>query len=186
MAGRSRGSTATCCSERSITTGSIRARTWPSARCSATSGCRSSSATSTTRRHTDRNVTTEDNVIQRSPDDVLDPPTEDAITGEREHVRRLAPFLDARPRSIVRPGAFVLLDGEWHFERDPENRGLAERWYVGHGFAATANWPGSVAAQIETDTGHDDRDGTGNGDVIAWYEREFEIPDDWRRTRNPI
>jgi hypothetical protein len=95
-------------------------------------------------------VTTEDKVIQQSHDDVLDPPTEEAITGEREHVRRLAPFLDARPRSIVRPGAFVLLDGEWRFERDPENCGLAERWYVEHDFAATANWPGSVALDIES------------------------------------
>ncbi len=131
-------------------------------------------------------MTTEDKVIQQSHDDVLDPPTEEAITGEREHVRRLAPFLDARPRSIVRPGAFVLLDGKWRFERDPENHGLAERWYVGHDLSATALWPGSVAAQIEADTDHGDRDGTGNGDVIAWYEREFTIPEDWRRTRNPI
>src|SRR3954470_22002324 len=105
--------------------------------------------------------------------------TEDAITGEREHVRRLGPFLDARPRSIVRPGAFVLLDGEWRFERDPGDCGLAERWYVAHAFAGTASWPGSVAAQIETDAAAGGRDGAGEGDVIAWYERDFEIPAEW-------
>ena len=51
--------------------------------------------------------------MPRSRDDTDGPATavEDAITGERDHVRRLSPFLDSRPRSIVRPGAFLLLDG---------------------------------------------------------------------------
>src|SRR5918993_2178313 len=129
-----------------------------------------------------------------SADGVVAPTTEDAITGEREHVRRLRPFLDDRPRSIVRPGAFLLLDGEWRFERDVEDRGLAERWYAGHAFRQTANWPGSVAAQIEADpVGHrratDDRDGTDghdDPDVVAWYEREFRIPPEWARSPHPV
>ena len=119
------------------------------------------------------------------PEDGLGQTTEVAITGEREHVRRLRPFLDERPRSIVRPGAFLLLDGEWRFERDVEDRGLAERWYEAHEFEQTENWPGSVAEQIEADAGDsggatdDDRDAADaqdDPDVVAWYEREFEIP----------
>ena len=110
--------------------------------------------------------------------------TEEAITGEREHVRRLAPFLDSRPRSIVRPGAFVLLDGEWRFDRDPDDCGLEERWFIRHAFGATAHWPASVAAQIET--GDAAADGDRDGEVIVWYEREFEVPDEWRRSRHPV
>ena len=116
-----------------------------------------------------------------------------ALTGEREHVRRLQPYLDSRPRSIVRPGAFVLLDGEWRFERDPDDRGLAERWYLRHDYSATASWPGSVAREVE---GTRDGGGAGVGDgvgdkasadhVIVWYEREFAVPEEWRGTGNPI
>jgi hypothetical protein len=122
--------------------------------------------------------------------------TEDAITGEREHVRRLRPFLDARSRSIVRPGAFVLLDGEWRFERDPDDRGLTERWYIDHAFESTASWPGSVVTQIETEPGgrdadgHDgdghDADGRDDHETVAWYERDFEIPADWQWSPHPV
>jgi beta-galactosidase/beta-glucuronidase len=125
-------------------------------------------------------------VRQRPEHNGLGVATEEAITGEREHVRRLAPFLDDRPRSIVRPGAFVLLDGEWRFERDPENCGLVERWYVEHDFAATANWPGSVALDIESDAAAGDGDRVGDHETIAWYEREFEIPHEWSESPHPV
>ncbi|MEA2517945.1 MAG: hypothetical protein QOF49_25 [Chloroflexota bacterium] len=110
----------------------------------------------------------------------------DPITGEREHVRRLAPFLDDRPRSIVRRGAFVLLDGEWRFDRDPENCGLTEQWYLGHAFTSTAHWPGSVAAEVETDVDARGRDPARDGDVVVWYEREFAIPAEWRESSHPV
>jgi beta-galactosidase/beta-glucuronidase len=108
--------------------------------------------------------------------------TEDAITGEREHVRRLGPFLDDRPRSILRPGAFLLLDGEWRFARDPADAGVDERWYDGHAFEATASWPRSVAEQLGStaDGGLDD------GVVIAWYERDFQVPGTWRSSPHPV
>ncbi|MFL5928660.1 MAG: glycoside hydrolase family 2 protein [Gaiellaceae bacterium] len=111
--------------------------------------------------------------------------TEQAITGERDHVRRLEPFLDDRPRSIVRPGAFVLLDGEWRFERDPDNCGLTERWYVAHEFSGTAHWPGSVALDIEADEAASG-DGAGDHETIAWYERDFEIPREWSDSPHPV
>ena len=112
--------------------------------------------------------------------------TEDAITGEREHVRRLAPFLDERPRSIVRPGAFVLLDGEWRLERDPDDRGLRERWYAGHRFEGRGRWPRSVAAEVETDPPDGARDRTADGETVVWYERDVEIPSEWRRSGAPV
>jgi beta-galactosidase/beta-glucuronidase len=138
---------------------------------------------------------TREHATHPSPHEVLASTTEVAITGEREHVRRLRPFLDERPRSIVRPGAFLLLDGEWRFERDVEDRGLAERWYEAHEFEQTENWPGSVAEQIEADAGDsggatdDDRDAADaqdDPDVVAWYEREFEIPKEWQASPHPV
>ena len=54
QAGQAARPSATCSSGRSTTTGSIPARTWRSARCSATSACRSSSGPSTTRHRTAR------------------------------------------------------------------------------------------------------------------------------------
>jgi beta-galactosidase/beta-glucuronidase len=125
------------------------------------------------------------------PDQTPATTTEDAITGEREHVRRLRPFLDARSRSIVRPGAFVLLDGEWRFERDPDDCGLTERWYIDHAFDSTASWPGSVVTQIETEAGGSDgdgHDGDGHDDLetVAWYERDFEIPAEWQGSPQPV
>ncbi len=112
------------------------------------------------------------------PGDVTD--TEFALTGEREHVRRLQPYLDSRPRAIARPGAFLLLDGEWHFERDLDDRGLAERWYLRHDYTATATWPGSVATEVE-DVPHADAPARGDH-VILWYERDFVLPEEWRAT----
>ena len=123
------------------------------------------------------------NVPEAPRDPSVVPETEDAITGERDHVRRLEPFLDSRPRSIVRPGAFVLLDGEWRFERDLANRGLAERWFVRHDYGGTASWPGSVAAQIESESLDGAED---DGDVIVWYEREFSLPAEWRGSGHPV
>ncbi len=108
--------------------------------------------------------------------------TEVALTGEREHVKRLQPYLDSRPRSIVRPGEFVLLDGEWRFERDPENRGLEQQWYLEHDYRATALWPGSVVADVEethSETG-------APGGVVVWYERDFSVPEGWLATGDPV
>jgi hypothetical protein len=112
--------------------------------------------------------------------------TETALTGERAHVRRLEPYLDERPRSIVRPGAYALLDGDWRFEADPGDRGLGERWYVRHDYRAQAHWPGSVATAIEG-TAPDSRDRSTPADCdIAWYERDFSVPEEWHAAGCPI
>lgn len=70
----------------------------------------------------------------------------------------------------------MLLDGEWRFKLDPDDKGLHERWYVGKPFTDTAQWPGSVEAHLAqakdqaTPTGWQDK-------VVAWYERDFTLPE---------
>lgn len=59
---------------------------------------------------------------------------------------------------------------------DPDDRGLLERWYLGHPLDGTAHWPGSIEDHMAlakgqtTPTGWQDK-------VVAWYEREFTLPD---------
>jgi beta-galactosidase/beta-glucuronidase len=64
------------------------------------------------------------------------------------------------------------LNGEWRFAYDDEDRGLAERWYVAHNFDRTITVPYAYQSRLsgiaETDF-HD----------VVWYERDFELPDDW-------
>jgi beta-galactosidase/beta-glucuronidase len=69
----------------------------------------------------------------------------------------------------------MLLDGEWRFALDNEDRGLSEGWYLGHQYNDTANWPGSIEdhmANAKHQTAH-----TWSDRVIAWYEREFPLPE---------
>jgi hypothetical protein len=48
------------------------------------------------------------------------------------------------PRAVLRSNTHMLLDGEWRFAVDQEDRGLSEGWYLGHEYEGTANWPGSI------------------------------------------
>jgi hypothetical protein len=41
--------------------------------------------------------------------------------------------LNPLPRSVTRGDAFLLLDGDWQFAFDSEDRGLREQWYLEHG-----------------------------------------------------
>lgn len=86
------------------------------------------------------------------------------------------------PRSIVRRTPFELLDGEWRFALDFEDRGLNERWNVFHEYTETAMFPGSIESHlaavknaIEASALYNNTD-----EVVAWYEREFSIPEDWK------
>jgi hypothetical protein len=44
---------------------------------------------------------------------------------------------------FIRPRDYDLLDGEWKFAHDVEDRGLSERWYLGHPAACSwaSFWP---------------------------------------------
>ena len=106
------------------------------------------------------------------------------FTRERTEAVALEPYLNPLPRSVVRNNSFQLLDGEWRFDLDREDRGLAERWYLGHDYSGGAQWPGSIEAQIAL--GHAVQaqlPGEGDGAVVAWYERDFEVPHEWVAAR---
>lgn len=78
------------------------------------------------------------------------------------------------PRAVIRPNCLVLLDGDWKFAHDEANVGLQERWYLGHSYPGHASWPGSVETHLQADENKDRR---WHNQVIAWYEREFPMPE---------
>ena len=84
------------------------------------------------------------------------------------------PDRELLPRAVVRRGVFQLLDGAWRFALDHEDRGIAERWYLGHPYEGSAQWPAAIESQIAAGQA-----ATGRDEVVAWYEREFEVPHDW-------
>src|SRR5919112_5656108 len=104
------------------------------------------------------------------------------LTRAPEEVVALRPFLNPLPRSVIRNNSFQLLDGEWRFQLDPENRGLGERWYLAHEYSGTAHWPGSIESQLAKGQETVGRAAPASEEVVAWYEREFEVPADWVAT----
>ncbi len=74
--------------------------------------------------------------------------TETAFHRDARGTGAVPGYLQSLPRSVVRPDAYVLLDGEWRFKLDPEDRGLQDRWHLGHEFSGTARWPGSIESQL--------------------------------------
>ena len=79
------------------------------------------------------------------------------------------------PRAVLRPNQHLLLDGEWRFALDVEDRGLTEGWHLGHQYTQTATWPGSIEQHMAN--AKDFMPGAGWKDkVVGWYEREFECP----------
>jgi beta-galactosidase/beta-glucuronidase len=79
------------------------------------------------------------------------------------------------PRAVRRRNAFTLLDGEWKFEIDYNDIGLKENWPQAHNYRNTALWPGSVEAHMAA--AKDSHDSVARPEnVIAWYEREFDLP----------
>jgi hypothetical protein len=101
----------------------------------------------------------------------LDTPSGDRAAARPDHARRDRELL---PRAVLRRGVFELLDGSWRFALDPEDRGVGERWYLGHAYEETAQWPASIESQIEAGQA-----ATGCDEVVAWYEREFAVPAEW-------
>jgi hypothetical protein len=91
-------------------------------------------------------------------------------------------LVDALPRAVIRPNEYVLLDGEWKFSHDTEDKGILESWYLQHDYQQTAHWPGSVEAHIasalQTEKPWQDK-------VVVWYEREFNLPERDPGKENP-
>ena len=107
------------------------------------------------------------------------------FTRDETYSQQVEQYLNPLPRSVVRPGEVELLDGEWRFELDPEDRGLREEWFKGHDYRRTANWPSTIedymakAADQVRITGPLTQYTPEN--VVAWYERDFIIPEPWLR-----
>jgi hypothetical protein len=81
--------------------------------------------------------------------------------------------IDALPRAVIRPNEYMLLDGEWKFSHDTQDKGLLESWFISHSYDQTAHWPGSVEAHIKNALKSEE---PWHDKVVVWYEREFNMP----------
>jgi len=81
---------------------------------------------------------------------------------------------DVLPRAVSRPNSYELLDGDWNFDYDSENKGLRENWFIAHQFTSRAIWPGSVESHIASLIPLQQ---PWSDEVIVWYEREFVLPE---------
>jgi hypothetical protein len=95
------------------------------------------------------------------------------LTESREDVFDDGQPINPLPRAVIRPNAFVLLDGDWKFTFDEQDKGLAENWYIQHTYQHTAHWPGSVESEMARQT---PSRGSWQDKVVVWYEREFPLP----------
>ena len=111
-------------------------------------------------------------------DEKNQPPT-DAVIADK---------INPLPRSIVRRTPFELLDGEWNFALDVNNRGLDGHWYVDHHYTETAAFPGSIESHLAAVKGIKDESPLykNSDEVVAWYEREFSIPEEWFEIPNTL
>lgn len=92
------------------------------------------------------------------------------------------------PRSIVRRTPFELLDGEWRFALDIDNRGVNAHWYVHHDYPETAFFPGSIESHLFAlkDIKEESPLYKNSDEVVAWYERDFSIPPEWSAIPNTL
>ena len=80
-------------------------------------------------------------------------------------------YINPLPRSVIRPNSFILLDGNWKFEVDRDNRGITDNWNIAHEYKDTAHWPGSVEAHMS-----EEKEATWMDQIVVWYERNFPLP----------
>lgn len=84
-------------------------------------------------------------------------------------------FVNPLPRAVVRSNSPLLLDGEWKFSLDVSDEGLTNHWYLDHAYSNVAEWPGSIEQHIASAKGQQET-GAWRDKVVAWYEREFPLP----------
>lgn len=102
-----------------------------------------------------------------------------SCTRDRDATHAVQNHLNPLPRSVVRPNEYELLDGEWQFELDLEDRGLRERWFLGHAWASSEHWPHAIEECLGCARDEQQKTRPWQDTVVAWYEREFEIPQPW-------
>ncbi|HEX8313501.1 MAG TPA: glycoside hydrolase family 2 TIM barrel-domain containing protein [Flavisolibacter sp.] len=90
-------------------------------------------------------------------------------------------FVNPLPRAVLRSNSFILLDGIWKFAVDTQDDGLNDRWYLSHHYTSVAEWPGSIEDHMQK-AGIKDR---WRDKVVAWYERDFPLPELAEENGNP-
>ena len=77
------------------------------------------------------------------------------------------------PRPDLRRGEWLNLNGEWEFEKDPGNSGLAQRFYNREKLSGTILVPFAPESSLS---------GIGDIDFMqsVWYRRAFAVPRGWR------
>ncbi|MFT4677770.1 MAG: hypothetical protein ACI831_001774, partial [Candidatus Azotimanducaceae bacterium] len=70
------------------------------------------------------------------------------------------------PRPILTREQWLNLNGHWHYEADPLNVGLNERWYLGRDYSAQILVPYPI--ESEASEVHNLTPGP-----VHWYERCF-------------
>jgi beta-galactosidase/beta-glucuronidase len=96
---------------------------------------------------------------------------------------RVADEINQLPRSVLRRTAFELLDGNWRFALDAENKGLTEKWFENYHFTSTAMFPGSIESQLAAAQDRQENSlYSASDEIVAWYERDFSIPDEWNKS----
>ena len=84
-------------------------------------------------------------------------------------------FINPLPRAVIRANSPVLLDGEWRFAIDLEDKGLQEGWYLGYKYEQTAQWPGAIEEHMAVAKGQE-LPAAWQDYIVAWYERDFPLP----------
>lgn len=81
------------------------------------------------------------------------------------------------PRAVYRPNSYQLIDGEWRFAIDSEDEGIRQGWHLGHHYAHTSMWPGSIEKHMEESRLPEGEIKSWHDKIVAWYEREFTLPE---------
>jgi beta-galactosidase/beta-glucuronidase len=93
-------------------------------------------------------------------------------------------FINPLPRAVLRSNNYILLDGEWKFALDTEDIGMTQQWHLGHSYADKAHWPGSIEEHMAEAKG-EKPGGYWKDKIVAWYEREFPLPELPEEDENP-
>ncbi|MCW3091636.1 MAG: glycoside hydrolase family 2 [Ferruginibacter sp.] len=99
-----------------------------------------------------------------------------SLTVTKEEAFATDNVINPLPRAVLRPNSYVLLDGEWNFALDLEDKGLAENWYISHQYEGIAHWPGSIEDHMALAKDAAPENKVWKDKVVAWYEREFPMP----------
>ncbi|MBW3544051.1 MAG: glycoside hydrolase family 2 [Bacteroidetes bacterium] len=97
------------------------------------------------------------------------------LSSGREEALAEDVLINPLPRAVLRSNTAILLDGEWLFALDKADKGLEERWFLGHQYQYTGSWPGSIEEHME-EAKIDPGQKRWIDKIVAWYEREFPLP----------